>query len=61
MFKIAYRIALDKFAGIFETRNKMNYNLGLFSNVSGPLADSVYNVTKTISFLGPKGISYPKK
>lgn len=60
MFKIAYRIALDKFAGIFETRNKMNYNLCLFSNVSGPLADSVY-VTKTISFLGPKGISYLKK
>ena len=61
MFKIAYRIALDKFAGIFKTRNKMNYNLCLFSNVSVPLANSVYIVTETISFLGPKGISYPKK
>ena len=58
IFKRIIGLVPDKFSIIFKTRNEMNYILRHFSNLIMPSVHSVYNVTETMSSLGPTNIGY---
>ena len=62
MFKVTKVLALDIFSNVFNTRNKLNYNLCHASHFDVLLVNSVYNGTESISFVAPKfSIYYPGK
>lgn len=48
------RHAVVIFVSVFDTRNKLNYNLHHVSHSDVPLINSVYIGTESISFLGPR-------